>query len=284
MPNATHPMTPSDLIYAHGDHGSIADGVARDGVAVVRKVLSESLQASLRMQIMHHCAEPEIEAGGSVYDLCAVERLPAMLELLTLDAFMGLYRRLLGGAEMVVHRSASIVRQVGSPAVAWHSDYDFSLGEPQRVDGVLNRGEWPNGMWFYLTGTHPHHGGLSVIRHSHGEHWTPPSPWRLSSDRHLLLGPQGQTPGMDVPGAIPIHAEPGDLIIFAARTYHAAYPLDDAPRISCSLCLRPRSTRIKAPWQRSLQCQDFLRSLPSTLAPWFDGYVGIDPAWTAGDR
>ena len=48
----------------------------------------------------------------------------------------------------------------------------------------------------------------------------------------------------DIPGVVPIYCGPRDLIIFAARTMHAAFPVpDDFPDVRHSVGVGLRSTR-----------------------------------------
>ena len=122
---------------------------------------------------------------------------------------------------MTVHRSAAIIRMPGSLPVRWHCDWHgFSEGPPKNSGEVLNRGLWPSGKWFYITGSRPVHGGLCVIEDSHGEDWEGPEGFSLTSDRRSFY-PEGEEEsnydGFDIPGLIPLFTDPGDMIVFAQQ-------------------------------------------------------------------
>jgi hypothetical protein len=266
--------TPSPDPRAVVDHDGILKDLDRDGVAVVRQVLSPRLLAELGEQVGSTLGDRQ-SPTGSAYDLAFIERSSALVEVLGHLPFITLARRLLGTPEVVVNRSAAILRIPGSPQVGWHSDFDFSDGLASGADAVLNRGEWPGGMWFYLSGCAPEHGGLAVMQGSQVRDWIPPAPWRLSTDRRLLLNAAGEPADMDLPGMLAVRAEPGDLVVFAARTYHAAYPLQGRPRLSCGLGLRPRAVRLDAPWTLLPESRAWRQRLPERMQNFFDGYLGM---------
>ncbi len=254
----------------------IAGALDQDGALVVRNVLSPHQRQRLLEEVRLALGADAVP-GGTAYDLAFIERSPTLRQLLLEPAFLRLCQAVVGAQQLVVHRSAAIQRSVGSPQLPWHSDFDHGHGPPQGPDGVLNRGEWPAGLWFYLTGCDPGHGGLCVVRGSHAPDWQPPLPWRLSADRHLLVDAEGMPAGMDMPGMVAIQAEPGDLVLFASRTYHAAAALHDRPRLSCGLTLRPRASLLQAPWKLGSPGQAMLAGLEPALEPFFQGYCGIDP-------
>ena len=122
-----------------------------------------------------------------------------------------------------------------------------------------------------------------MIEDSHLPNWTGPEGFVLTADRRSFMRPDGDPAGyigFDVPGVVPLFTEPGDEIVFAARTYHAAFSNQtDQVRLSCGIGLRPRSYRIAAPWPLSATAQAFVKALPVHLQPLVGNYVGIDPSW-----
>ena len=255
------------------------------GFAVVKQVLTgelvEELQESVRQVLDPGGA---LGPGESYTHTSFVEQSPALWKLLDYAPFMRVQRLFCQAEELTIHRSAAILRNPGSSPLAWHSDWHgFTQGPPQNAGDVLNRGLWPSGRWFYLTGSYPEHGGLAVIEDSHVEDWAGPEGFALTADRRSFYrrgsAPEGYV-GFDVPGMTPLFTEPGDQIIFAARTYHAAFPnrIDQA-RLSCGLGLRPRSYRIDAPWPLSESARAFVTALPPRHQPLVEDYVGIDTDW-----
>ena len=165
---------------------------------------------------------------------------------------MEVHRHLIGTDEMTVHRSAAIIRMPGSAPVRWHSDWQgFGEGPPKNAGEVLNRGLWPSGKWIYITGSRPVHGGLFVIEDSHEEDWEGPEGFALTGDRRSFYpggAEESSCDGFDIPGLIPLFTDPGDMIVFAHRTYHGAFPNGLAePRLSCAIGFRDRNHRIDVP-------------------------------------
>lgn len=272
---------------AHGRHGTIPvfdpddlGGIAtawhEGGGLVVRQVLATAAVAALLQDVRASAGDPE--PGGTARDLVFAEHAPALLCLLAHQPFLRVARTLVGAPEIVVHRAAALVRAAGSPQVDWHTDLDTGSGPPTTIDGVLNRGDAPS-LWFYLTGCRPDQGGLWLIPGSHRPQWQPLPPYRLSEDRRLILTQAGTPAPIAIPGAVAVHAEPGDLVAFAARTYHAASPLTEGLRLSAGFSLRARRVRCPAPWPLSATTRGWLAQLPTAVRPYFEGYVGLDPSW-----
>ena len=84
----------------------------------------------------------------------------------------------------------------------------------------------------------------------------------------------------DVPGVVPLFTNPGDMIVFAHRTYHGAFPnqIDDI-RLSCAIGFRSRSHHIDIPWEIPDVGKKFLEDLPPHLHQYTHGYTSIDTAW-----
>ena len=127
-----------------------------------------------------------------------------------------------------------------------------------------------------------------VIEDSHVDDWQPSEGFALlpgkGSFHRVGTEPKGYT-GFDVPGLAPLYSEPGDEIVFAARTYHAAFPNNtNRVRLSCGMSLRPRSTRLDAPWPLSETARAFVEAQPEAVRPMLENYIGIDPGWRSNTQ
>ena len=207
--------------------------------------------------------------------------------LLDSPRFMNLPRALLGTDEICVNRSAAIIRRPGSATVGWHTDWRGQNDDPPRDSGqVLNRGSWPSGIWFYVTGSRPTHGGLCVIEDSNHIDWTGPQGFRLTADRYSFVredaGDDERYEGFDMPGLVPLFTEPGDCILFADRTFHGAFPNgEERTRLSCGCGFRKKSDVIDAPWELPATARAFVDALPGRHKRYVDGYTGIDSSFGA---
>lgn len=261
--------------------------VNEHGFAVLKSVLPPDTVAELQAAVLE-AVDPanELQDGQSRTHLSFVEAAPTAWKLLEYEPFLRIHRFLNNSDELTVHRTAAIVRRPGSAPVAWHSDWrGFSTAPPKDASDILNRGPWLSGKWFYLTGSRPLHGGLCVIEDSHVEGWEGPTGFTLTEDGSSFY-PTGTQPrrynGFDVPGLVPLFTEPGDMILFAHRTFHAAFAnRTDQVRLSCALGFRPKSYKIEAPWPLPQTARDLVAALPERLQPFVEEYTGIDPQWRA---
>ena len=78
---------------------------------------------------------------------------PGAWEVLDYEPFMDINRHLIATDELTLHRSAAIIRRTGSAPVGWHTDWCGYSTEIKHSGDVPNRGLWPSGKWFYLTGS-----------------------------------------------------------------------------------------------------------------------------------
>lgn len=255
------------------------------GFAVIQDVLETKLVARLKKAVVEG-TDPEgtLRKGESRTRHAWIESGPGAWEILDHEPFMRIHKFLLGTEELTIHRSAAIIRQPGSKSVSWHTDWcGFSNGSPKDSGEVLNRGFWPSGKWFYITGSRPVHGGLCVIENSHVEDWTGPKGFRLTSDKRSFY-PEGeeefQYNGFNIPGLIPLFTNPGDMIVFAHRTYHGAFPnRTEEVRLSCAIGFRDRNHEIDIPWDIPDSGKQFLTALPDHLKRYTHGYTSIDLNW-----
>ena len=207
----------------------MSECVEAHGFAIVKDVLPPELVDSLK-QAVFDGTDPnrELEHGQSRTRHAWVESGPGAWQLLGYDPFMKIHRHLIGTDEMTVHRSAAIIRMPGSQPVAWHTDWcGFSTDAPKNSGDVLNRGLWPSGKWFYLTGSRPEHGGLCVIEDSHVEDWEGPEGFNMTSDRRSFYKAGEEEKayvGFDIPGLVPLFTNPGDMIVFCASDVSRCIP------------------------------------------------------------
>ncbi len=259
--------------------------VEAHGFAVVKNVLPAALVEELQESVKA-VLDPDgaLGEGNSFTHTSFIEHSPTMWKMFDHEPFFRTQQVFCQAQELTINRTAAILRNPGSEPLRWHSDWrGFSRRPPNDSGDVLNRGPWPSGLWFYITGSHPTHGGLAVIEDSHVEDWEGPEGFQLTPDRGSFH-PVGAEPhghiGFDVPGLVPLFTDPGDEIIFAARTYHSAFPNRvDRVRLSCGVGFRPRGYPVNAPWPLSETAQAFIKSFPEHLKPMVEDYVGIDNSW-----
>ena len=86
--------------------------------------------------------------------------------------------------------------------------------------------------------------------------------------------------GFDIPGLVPLFTEGNDMIVFAHRTYHGAFPnYSDEVRLSCGIGFRDSGHRSDTPWEIPADGRWFLDNLPEHLHCYVDGYTSIDLEW-----
>ncbi len=255
------------------------------GFAIIKDVLPPEVVDSLK-QAVFDGTDPkrELKPGESRTRHAWVESGPGAWQLLEYEPFMKIHHHLIGTEEMTVHRSAAIIRMPGSQPVSWHTDWcGFSTDPPKNSGDVLNRGLWPSGKWFYLTGSRPEHGGLCVIEDSHVENWEGPEGFKMTADRRSFYK-EGEAEkayvGFDIPGLVPLFTNPGDMIVFAHRTYHGAFPNQiDEIRLSCAIGFRSRDHHIDIPWEIPEEGKQFLADLPPQFHQYTHGYTSINLNW-----
>ncbi|MEZ4863616.1 MAG: phytanoyl-CoA dioxygenase family protein [Caldilineaceae bacterium] len=254
------------------------------GFAIIKDVLPQALVDQLK-EAVYAGTDPErtLQPGESRTRHAWIESGPGAWSLLAYEPFMEIHRRLIGTDELTIHRSAAIIRMSGSQPVAWHTDWCGYSTEIKHSGDVLNRGLWPSGKWFYLTGSRPIHGGLCVIEDSHVEGWPGPEGFTLTADKRSFYRTGDEARpymGFDIPGLVPLFTNGGDMIVFAHRTYHGAFPNQlEETRLSCAIGFRARTHRIEIPWTIPDEGQRFLAQLPAHLHRYTDGYTSIDMNW-----
>ena len=263
--------------------------VEAHGFAIIKNVLTEELVKELQESVVE-VLDPDgtLGKGNSFTHTAFVEHSPASWKLLDHEPFMRVMRFYCGDGGLTVHRSAAIIRNPGSDPLGWHTDWHgFSEGPPQNAGDVLNKFLLPSGLWLYITGSFPKHGGLAVIEDSHGEDWEGPEGFQLTPDKRSFH-PEGTEPhgyvGFDVPGMVPLFGEPVDQLVFATRTYHAAFPNRiDRVRLSCGVGFRPKANKIDAPWPLPETAKAFKKAFPQRFQHYVEEYTGIQNDWQPDD-
>lgn len=270
--------------FSMGEMDAMEQCLDAHGFAIIKDVLPHSIVDQLK-EAVYAGTDPErkLQPGQSATRHAWVESGQGAWSLMDYEPFMDIHRRLLATDELTIHRSAAIIRMSGSQPVAWHTDWCGFSTEAKHSGDVLNRGLWPSGAWFYLTGSRPIHGGLCVIEDSHVEGWQGPEGFTLTADkRSFYKNGEDARPysGFDIPGCIPLFTNGGDMIVFAHRTYHGAFPNQlDETRLSCAIGFRDRNHHIDIPWEIPEQGQRFLENLPPHLQKYTHGYTSIDVNW-----
>lgn len=285
-PVSLQPATlPYRCEFAPAEAEAIAACNREHGFAVVKGVLDRTQVEQLK-ETVWRVTDPErtLAPGETRVQTDFIEHAPPLWDLLEHEGFLRLNRAILGTGDLTVHRSAAILKNVGAGPVTWHTDWHGYGPLPARTPNeILNRGEWPNGMWFYLNGTHPGRAGLAVIADSHAIDWAGPEGFAFTEYRRSFhrLGEEPKAyERFDVPGMVPLFTEPGDLIIFDTRTYHAAFPhRGSEARLSCGFIFRPTAPPFRAPWALTESARRFRAALPSRLHSFVQDYTGLDQAW-----
>lgn len=278
------PDTGYQYEFKAGDLDAMSECLEAHGFAVIKDVLPPERVEELK-QAVRDGTDPDgaLTPGQSRTRHAWIESGPGAWSILEFEPFMNIHRHLIGTEELTLHRSAAIIRMPGSQPVSWHTDWCGYSTEIRNSGDVLNRGLWPSGKWFYLTGSRPVHGGLCVIEDSHVKDWDGPEGFRVTADRRSFY-PDGEEErpyaGFDIPGLVPLFAGGGDMIVFAHRTYHGAFPNRlQEPRLSCGVGFRDRRHRIDVPWEIPQSGRWFLEHLPDHLKVYTDGYTSIDVDW-----
>jgi hypothetical protein len=256
----------------------------RHGFAVVKGFLPGDWVVDLKQSIMQTLdPKGDLKPAETRVSSAFVEVSEPLQRLMDYKPYMHLFAAMLGTEDMTLNRSAAILKAPQTPFGSWHTDWRPPTNEVKLVDDVLNSGEWPSGFWFYLNGTHPSRGGLALIEDSHELSWPGPEGFELLPDRKSFYK-KGSQPGYyadyDVPGLLPLYTDPGDLIIFAARTYHGVFTHNGTePRLSCAVGFRPKSAKLKAPWPLPESAKKFVDGAPARWKPLLEEYTGLARTW-----
>ncbi|MDA0840214.1 MAG: phytanoyl-CoA dioxygenase family protein [Planctomycetota bacterium] len=247
------------------------------GFALVKGLIDDVTVNALRTAVKEvlnpkNDLEPRASRTGHAF----VENSDALFLLLQNEEFLAISRKVTHSEDLTINRSAAIVRNLGSAIVSWHSDWSGGK-QPERLGQALNHGEWPSGLWFYLNGSCPKRGGLCIMEDSHKLGWTWPKGYTLNAGGTTFTreGEEEPVAFHEVPGCIPLFTEPNDLIVFAARTYHAAFT-NQGPdiRLSVGLNFRPRGP-VCIEWEPTPDAVALIGRAPDHVQPFLHHYTGF---------
>lgn len=253
------------------------------GFAIIKGMLPQAMVEMLKAEVRRVLKPLADEAGAPTYaHLQFVEASPVFASLMQHEPFIQIARALCDGEPMTLNRSAAIYKQPGAGPMGWHTDW-VQLVHPYGANAVLNN-SGASSMWFYLNGIDAVRGGLAIIPGSHTDDWPAPEGFAFTERRQSFYPLGGEpAPHMtmdDVPGAMPVIAEPGDLIVFAEKTYHGVYPHQGTEvRLSCGISFRKQSYEAEPLWPLPESAAAFIDSSPPEIRPLVAGYWGIDVGW-----
>ncbi|GGD72206.1 phytanoyl-CoA dioxygenase family protein [Paenibacillus nasutitermitis] len=253
------------------------------GFAIVKNMLPpgmvEMLKAEVRRVLEDNARSSPDDTQVSVNFM---EVSPVFATLLTYEPLMCIARELHGHEPITLNRSAAIYKKPGARPMSWHTDW-VPLAHPYGADAVLNN-SGASSMWFYLNGIDAKRGGLAIIPDSHKEDWEAPEGFEFTARKGSFRRIGSELPAHDrmddVPGAMPVIAEPGDLIIFAERTYHGVYKhCGSVTRLSCAMSFRNTNYQPGQVWPLPESAGRFISSCSDEVKPLVEKYLGIDRMW-----
>jgi len=274
-----------NIYFDKTDHAGIRLALDTYGYCVVRKVIGLDRVQQFKDEI-DRLLDPDrsLPLASSKYHLAFAEECTAMWDMVDDADYMNLRFALIGDRNICLHRSAAILRTAGEPMGGWHSDHCGRVKGPKtHANDFLNAYTFESGAWFYLNGSHPDRSGIAVLENSHTEDWTPPDGFHLDEERrNIFRDDLGESKGsysqLDIPGAVPVVSDPGDMILFSALTYHVNMATNER-RYTCAMAFRPKSIKINAPWALPESARNMINRLPARYLPFTEGYTGIDPNW-----
>lgn len=283
MADYTQPVY--NIYYEKNDIDGALECLNEYGYCVIRKMIDQDMVEELKTSIDENL-DPDraLPPASNRYHMMLAEVSKPLWKLVEHAPYRNYVQKVHNTTDLCLHRSAAILRTPGEPMGRWHTDHRGHIEKPRVANEVLNRYPMPSGSWFYLNGSHPERSGIAVIEKSHLPDWPGPEGFELTPDRSTFH-PIGDAPDagydqMDVPGCIGVVADPGDLICFAALTYHANMATHER-RYSCGIGFRPKSIQIDAPWPLPQSAKDMIAQLPEHLLHYVDGYTSYDGTWKA---
>lgn len=272
-----------NVYFERGDIGRALECLDEYGYCVIRKMIDADWVEELKGEI-DTVLDPQrdLAPAANRYHMMLAEASTALWRLVEHEPYMNYVRAVHGTDEVCLHRSAAILRTAGEGMGTWHTDHRGHVEKPQIANDVLNRFSMPSGSWFYLNGSDPQRSGIAVIEKSNKPDWTGPEGFELTPDRSgfrpIGAADDAKWNRMEVPGCIGVVADPGDLICFAALTYHANMATRER-RYSCGMSFRPKKMKINAPWPLPATARALTERLPDHLKTYTDGYTGYDGTW-----
>ena len=274
-----------NIYFDSSDLISASNCLSRYGYCVIKRVMPLSWVEELKLEI-DEVIDPSrnLPNASNRYHMMFAEESRVLWRLMDHSPYLNFLRMIHGNDSICLHRSAAILRSSGEGMGNWHKDHRGHITYPKTANDILNRLSIPSGCWFYLNGSHPDRSGIAVIEKSHFEDWKGPEGYQLtvegSSFRPIDATDDIACNWMDVPGCIAICSEPGDIICFASRTFHANMATNER-RYSCGFGFRSKKDRIKAPWSLPITSKALMARLDFKYQTYLDGYTGFDGSWTS---
>src|SRR5690606_8521597 len=101
-------------------------------------------------QSVREVCDPQstLAAGETRVKHAFVEYSRPLWKLLKNEKWLRIQQHFHGTDDLSLHRSAAILKNVGAPALEWHTDWcGYAPQPPRNANEVLNRSEGPSGMW-----------------------------------------------------------------------------------------------------------------------------------------
>jgi ectoine hydroxylase-related dioxygenase (phytanoyl-CoA dioxygenase family) len=229
--------------------------------------------------------EPKVnpDPGSTTFCLDFIEDSPELARLLTMKPYLDVLRAVHKNPELTLHRTAALYKRVGAIDEAWHTDWAPTGVLPRRNDHVLNN-SGACSPWFYLNGTHPSRGGLAIIPESHRPDWPGPRGMEFTEHRKFFFrksDPERKlVADKDFEESFSLFTDPGDMILFAERTYHSPHAHHGTEtRLSCAAGFRPGRKPLPHAWPRPEKTQRWVASMPAEVQPLLEHYTGIVRDW-----
>lgn len=296
---APSPITPREQLclpyrfeFAADEHAAILECFREHGFAIIRQMAPPEVVADLRDAVWEVLGADDPPAHGHNRTSPEfVEHSPKAIRLLDASAYVELNQTLFGTDALTIHRSFAVLKNAGSPPVGWHRDYHHTVYDaPSEPDEFLDAGDHGFRALWYLDGSYPDNGGLWLIPDSHRDDWAGLEGFVFTEGRksfHRVGEPVGDYEGFDDPQMLPLYVDPGDLVLYDLKTYHAAAAQTHSLRRACALILRPSEPAIAVPWAQTETTRRFVEQTPERFASFLRNYVGIDYGWeidAAGER
>lgn len=279
---------PKKLPYVYEFEKDDVEGIyncnEQHGFAVVKGLLSpemvDKLKAEVRLALED---ETDKTPGTTSFANSFIEQSQALSGLLTYEPYMKIVRCLYGYQPITLNRSAAIYKKPGAPVGAWHTDWQPRT-HPYGVDGVLNT-TGASSNWFYLNGTHPDRAGIAIIPDSHTKEWEGPEEFEFTSNRKSFYR-KGTEPKdcveMDFKEVFNLYSDPGDMIVFAERTYHGVHAHNGTEtRLSCALSFRTKGQQFDEVWPLPESARTFIANCPEEVKPLVEEYIGMGRSWSS---
>ena len=255
------------------------------GFAIVRKMAPPDVVADLGEAVWDVLGRDALALGDNRTTPDFVEHSPKASRLLDAEAYVDLNRRMFGSDELTIHRSFAVLKNAGSPPVAWHRDYhhrDEADAQATEPDQFLDPGDHGFRALWYLDGSYPDRGGLWLIPDSHRDDWQPPEGYAFTEGRksfYRIGEPPEDYERFDLREMLPLHVDPGDLVIYSLKLQHAAAAQPEGVRRACAVILRPTWPALEVPWQPLESSKRFVATIPDRHRSFVRNYVGIDYGW-----